>query len=427
MGALAAQDPPGKAPDLEAELSRLARAPEPKARLERADHLAKRSDTSIDAWLEAMRSFGTFEPHEAGIHEFREPLWNGARLEETRIQVLVPKGYAPGQPAALLHAAHGTGGSGRGHPAMWRQVADEIGMIVIAPTENGANDGYAFTHRERAIALAAIRWARLRFDVDENRVFATGVSRGGHLTWDLALRYPDRFAAVAPMIGGPRLNPSAGQNNLRYLENIVRLPIRDLQGSRDDPRLLFNLRLGFETLGKLGAEDAKLIEFAELGHSFDLGAVDWADLFNTKRRNAIPTEVVRIAATKGEGRAFWAEILQTDTRKVKDAFRLRVSAKTWDALDDDGQRKYVAREATKLSARLAVRMDTPGRFTAKSRHVRRFRLLLTPEMLDAKGKVSVRHNGRLRRKTATPQKRVLLREFAERFDRTFLPIAEFVY
>ena len=68
-------------------------------------------------------------------------------------------------------------------------------------------------------------------------VFVTGISRGGHLTWDLALRHPDLWAGCIPMIGGPRITMQNGQNNLRYLDNVVHLPIRDLQGSGDHPLL----------------------------------------------------------------------------------------------------------------------------------------------------------------------------------------------
>src|SRR5947207_1046414 len=44
-------------------------------------------------------------------------------------------------------------------------------MVVVAPTEAGPNEGYRFTERERRSALSALRWARRRLDVDENRVF----------------------------------------------------------------------------------------------------------------------------------------------------------------------------------------------------------------------------------------------------------------
>lgn len=41
-----------------------------------------------------------------------------------------------------------------------------------------------------------------RYRVDPDRVYLTGLSMGGFGTWELAARYPERFAAIAPICGG---------------------------------------------------------------------------------------------------------------------------------------------------------------------------------------------------------------------------------
>jgi len=41
-----------------------------------------------------------------------------------------------------------------------------------------------------------------RHAVDTNRIYLTGLSMGGFGTWDMAIRYPHRFAAIAPVCGG---------------------------------------------------------------------------------------------------------------------------------------------------------------------------------------------------------------------------------
>lgn len=41
-----------------------------------------------------------------------------------------------------------------------------------------------------------------KYRVDPDRVYLTGLSMGGFGTWELATRYPDRFAAIAPICGG---------------------------------------------------------------------------------------------------------------------------------------------------------------------------------------------------------------------------------
>jgi len=41
-----------------------------------------------------------------------------------------------------------------------------------------------------------------RYNVDENRIYVTGLSMGGFGTWDLIARYPNMFAAATPVCGG---------------------------------------------------------------------------------------------------------------------------------------------------------------------------------------------------------------------------------
>ena len=64
-----------------------------------------------------------------------------------------------------------------------------------------------------------------RYRVDEERVYLTGLSMGGHGTWALAGEYPDRFAAIAPVCG-------AGEAD--YAPALRRLPIWVFHGALDD-------------------------------------------------------------------------------------------------------------------------------------------------------------------------------------------------
>lgn len=49
--------------------------------------------------------------------------------------------------------------------------------------------------------------------IDPARVAVTGLSMGGYGTWSLAVRYPDRFAAIAPICGGMWLQSAAPLQN----------------------------------------------------------------------------------------------------------------------------------------------------------------------------------------------------------------------
>lgn len=415
---IAPQEP--DAAELQRELARLVDLPSERGRKLAAEALAKKELTTLDGWLAACAGFGEFAELEPGTSRQEVDLLVLGETERTELHLYVPENYDPHKPAPLLLWGHGAGGSGARQYRQWRTVADDVGMLVLAPTEFGEEPGWGFSPRERAAQLAALRWARRNANVDENAIFVGGVSRGGHMAWDLALRFPDVFAGAVPCVGGPRLAVGE-QNNMRYLGNVVHLPIRDLQGSKDDPLLLKNLRLAFARLKKRKAKDAVLIEFPERGHSYDLSGVDWRDFFG-RRRDPWPKRATRMAADLDEARAAWVRITGVE-RDVKVKAVPRVSQAHWARLDDSGRRRLLHDKLVELTAELEVTDRGKGRFTAKSEGVRSFELLLAPDMIGRKNAVEVRWNSRPVRETARPGVAVLLTEFAERFDRTFLPVA----
>ena len=61
--------------------------------------------------------------------------------------------------------------------------------------------------------------------VDPDRVYLTGESMGGHGTWNIASRYPDRFAAIAPVCGG---------GDERLAARLVNVPIWAFHGAKDN-------------------------------------------------------------------------------------------------------------------------------------------------------------------------------------------------
>lgn len=411
-------------PPLAGQLEELVDLPTAKERHAKALELAARKETSLDDWLAAMRAFGRFEKAVATVHSEKLPLLADGKTEETEVFLYVPTSYDPTKPAPLICAFHGTGGTGKEMAEMWRADAEQIGALVLAPSEAGANEGYGWTLRERDSALAALRWTRRHYDVDERRILATGISRGGHLAWDLALRHPDLFAALAPQIGSPRLAIARGQNNMRLLENLVALPIRDLQGSKDDEVMVESLHVTFARLAKFGATDAKLQEFPELGHSFEFGAVDWKAFFGGAQRPLEPERVVRCSARLDEARSFWVEITAFE-KQVEEEFQPVIPVNEWKALDAAGQRARMMKEADKRTARLEVKREGPGKFTAVGSGVSGFRLLLTQEMLGPKNSVQLKWQAKLIAPKATvPDKAIALADFAERFDRTWIPVAE---
>jgi len=68
-----------------------------------------------------------------------------------------------------------------------------------------------------------------KYRVDTNKVYLTGISLGGEGTWYLAIKYPEKFAAIAPMSGFTR--------NMDYImkntDNLIDIPIWAFHGKED--------------------------------------------------------------------------------------------------------------------------------------------------------------------------------------------------
>lgn len=426
-----AQEPPSRDQDLQALLADAVDRPTPRERRSAADELASLREVSVEAWLEAAASFQprpaeaipTPGAHGPGAHAARVPLMIGDEATTVDIDWWVPSGYDHAAPAPLLVILHGTGGSGRGQDRPWQRIAEELGMLLLMPSDVGQNIGYGFTEEERLAALASLRWMRRHFNVDEDRVHLTGVSRGGHMSWDLAMRYPDCFASMAPMIGGPRVQTRAGQNNLRFLENLLQTPIRDLQGSRDDPGLLFNLRYAFDVLKELEHPDAELIEFADLGHSYRMDPVDWVRFLGEARRTPRPERWVRRVAAPDQA-PIGGLLIERLGKTVEEEVQLRVDPRKWNALGPEEQKLELQSQVDERTARIEVERLRVGSYRARVEHVTRATLLLTLDEIDPKKATEFRLGSKRTRKKLQPSARVLLRNFVERFDRSFLPVAE---
>lgn len=63
-----------------------------------------------------------------------------------------------------------------------------------------------------------------KYRVDKKRIYVTGLSMGGFGTWQLAIDYPHRFAAIAPICGG---------GNWLLVHRIAHLPIWTFHGTKD--------------------------------------------------------------------------------------------------------------------------------------------------------------------------------------------------
>jgi predicted peptidase len=109
-----------------------------------------------------------------------------------------------------------------------------------------------------------------RHEVDENRIYVTGMSMGGFGTWSLAIETPERFAAVAPICGG----------GFPYLAFRMRkLPIWAFHGAGDEVVPLYESERMVKAVNEAGGQ-AQLTVYSDLGHDCWTQAYDNPALYD---------------------------------------------------------------------------------------------------------------------------------------------------
>jgi polyhydroxybutyrate depolymerase len=149
--------------------------------------------------------------------EWKNLAWDG--LERT-YGVYVPAEVL--DPAPLVFLFHGGGGSARKtwaqeHGRSWRTLADEHGFVLVLP-EGRPDPGDPDAHRwndcrtdgesttilstedDVGFIVGLIDAVTEAVPIDPDRVYVTGVSNGGMMTYRLAIEAGDRFAAAAAVV-----------------------------------------------------------------------------------------------------------------------------------------------------------------------------------------------------------------------------------
>jgi predicted peptidase len=126
--------------------------------------------------------------------------------ETVKLQYLLylPKDYAKEKEWPLLLFLHGSGERGsnlelvkkQGPPKLISQGQD-FPFIVVSPQLPADYKDWS----PKAL-IELVNHIEHKYKVDKKRIYVTGLSMGGYGTWNLALEYPDRFAAIAPVCGG---------------------------------------------------------------------------------------------------------------------------------------------------------------------------------------------------------------------------------
>ena len=95
-------------------------------------------------------------------------------------------------------------------------------------------------------------------DVDEKRIYLTGLSIGGYGAWAMAARFPDKFAAVAAICGGG--DPGTA-------EKLLDIPIWAFHGDADKAVPLSETMEMVDAIEAKGGKKIKLTVYEGVGHN----------------------------------------------------------------------------------------------------------------------------------------------------------------
>ena len=98
--------------------------------------------------------------------------------------------------------------------------------------------------------IAMLDTVQDKYRVDANKTYLSGLSYGGFGTWYLASKHPDRFAALAPVVGW-------GHPSLMAPITAQKIPIWLFAGGRDSTITIQHFYAGINQLEKLGHDNIR--------------------------------------------------------------------------------------------------------------------------------------------------------------------------
>ena len=345
---------------------------------------------------------------------------HGNRLDNV---LEVPADYVPSRAWPLRVSLHG--GVGRPAPRPGEEAARPLANripgapeLVLHPRAWGQSEWWTWGQVQTLVDTV-----KRRYNVDESRIYITGISDGGTGAYFFAMREATPWAACMPLNGHPSVlaNPDVGADGQLYASNMSNCPLRIVNGGRDRLYPAASVRPLIEMF-KRGGIPLEFQVYEEAGHDTSW----WPD-----ERARYEAFLAAHARQAHPARISW------ETERVDRYNRFR-----WVVIDRLGPRPSdvtlndVNRfsPAATLNIPLYDRSKASGRVDAvrdgnnvelKTRGVRELSLLLSPDVVDFARPVVVTLNGtQVHNGLVSKDASVLLKWAARDDDRTMLYVAE---
>jgi predicted peptidase len=196
----------------------------------------------------------------------------GTVTKEIRMNYLLylPKDYGKTDKTwPLILFLHGAGERGdniekvKTHgPARLAAEGRDFDFIIVSP--QCPQEGWWTGMTDELMAL--VDDISQRYQVDTRRLYITGLSMGGFGTWSLIQKYPDKFAAAAPICGGGETVPAR--------HRLDKMPIWVFHGAKDEVVPLSKSEEMVKVVEKSGNKNIKFTVYPEAGHD------SWTETYN---------------------------------------------------------------------------------------------------------------------------------------------------
>jgi predicted peptidase len=246
------------------------------------------------------------EPSLTSLSEFRELVVTtdafGPERKAVKYRFLAPDEVRPDAKFPLVLFLHGAGERGNDNRKQLLYLPDTLSQIpnrkrypcfavapqcpqnmkwVDVPWDEEASPPQPAASGPMKMVLAILDEVLHTWPIDPARIYLTGLSMGGFGAWDLAMRRPKQFAAVAPLCGG------GDELQAALLKDV---PIWAVHGEMDAAVPVNRSRRMIKAIENAGGKP-KYTELPGVGHNCwskayapDFGLLDW--LFEQRRAGA---------------------------------------------------------------------------------------------------------------------------------------------
>lgn len=411
----------GQADGLDARLRVFLEAPDRIAALAAARELvvADASVSQVYARLRAGRSYAHDVP--TGRLDRVRTAPDGRQFPYT---LLIPAGYDPARSYPAVVYLHGGVNRSEWEPGgeWWRdydRIADEDRIVIVPASWSAARWWQEAQSDNLAEILAGVK--RL-YNVDENRVFLIGISDGGTGAYYQAFRRTTPWAGFLAFIGHPAVlsSPRIGADGLMFVPNLRNKPLFIVNGGQDRLYPTASIEPYVELFRRSGVELVYRPQ-PESGHDMrwlpaEAARIDSfiAATVRTPLPDRISWETERV---DHDNRAHWVVIDELGAvagESELEPLNTLPFAKARDGSPIDAFRRGAPSGRIEIEKR-------GNEVEVRTRGVRRYTLLISPESFDLDRPVLVRSNGRESfRGRVSPDLEFLLERAAIDSDRTML-------